>query len=542
MKWFNNIKISYRLSGAFLLMFILIAVIGYDGYVGIKDRQVLLNEVYTTHLPSIDFVIEADRDLQQLLVAERSVIFVNIGTKEFQKQIDDYETNLKQAQDRWNQFKKLTRLDKEKEIIIQYDKAWEEWSKLSRQVVEGRKSDTREGRRLALDLTMGVAGEKFDAMREFLNQLQELSLKQVEEDRASIAASYRKSINFIVSMIVIGCAIALIFAVFISRSITKPIGGSLEFIKTMASGDFSQRIQSDRKDEIGLITDNLNSMSEKVCGMIREIREAAAQVASSSEQLSDSSQLLAGAATEQASNLEETSASVEELAVSIEQNAKSAAETNQVTIQASKEADEGGRAVIDTVQAMKKIAEQIRIVTDIADQTNLLALNAAIEAARAGEMGKGFAVVAVEVRKLAERSQLAAKEISSLAGSSVKQAEFAGGLIQKVVPAIQKASGLVQKISSACSEQTEGAQTIRNAIHELDKTTQQNSSTSEESAAASEELSAQARSLQDLVALFKISEFPGNGRHGDFSSNNSFVSKTMIPRAIPHHQNEWQEL
>jgi hypothetical protein len=83
---------------------------------------------------------------------------------------------------------------------------------------------------------------------------------------------------------------------------------------------------------------------------------------------------------------------------------------------------------------MKKIAEQIGIVDDIADQTNLLALNAAIEAARAGEMGKGFAVVAVEVRKLAERSQLAAKEISTLASESVRMAEEAGQLIEDVVP------------------------------------------------------------------------------------------------------------
>jgi methyl-accepting chemotaxis protein len=172
----------------------------------------------------------------------------------------------------------------------------------------------------------------------------------------------------------------------------------------------------------------------------------------------------------------------------------------------SKEAVDGGKAVNDTILAMKQIASKIGIIDDIAYQTNLLALNAAIEAARAGEHGKGFAVVAAEVRKLAERSQQAAKEIGELAGSSVSTAERAGRLLSEIVPSILKTSELVQEIAAASAEQSDSVVQIGGAMGQLSKATQQNASASEELAATSEELSGQAQQLQDSVAFFKTAE------------------------------------
>jgi methyl-accepting chemotaxis protein len=192
------------------------------------------------------------------------------------------------------------------------------------------------------------------------------------------------------------------------------------------------------------------------------------------------------------------------MSASINQNTENARTTDDMAATSSKEASEGNVAVKETVEAMKQIAAKIGIIDDIAYQTNLLALNAAIEAARAGEQGRGFAVVATEVRKLAERSQVAAQEIGRLAGSSVEMAERAGNLLDAVVPSIRKTSDLVQEIAAASDEQSTGVSQINGAMSQLTQATQQNASASEELAATAEEMGGQAGVLQDLMGFFKV--------------------------------------
>lgn len=202
--------------------------------------------------------------------------------------------------------------------------------------------------------------------------------------------------------------------------------------------------------------------------------------------------------------MEEVSASVEEMAGSIQQNSENSRVTDQIASKASNEAREGGSAVEQTMTAMKDIAGKIGIIDDIAYQTNLLALNAAIEAARAGEHGKGFAVVATEVRKLAERSQVAAQEIGDLASSSVTKAESAGKILNEMVPAISRTSDLVQEITAASQEQSNAVAQINSAMGTLNQQTQQNAAASEELAATSQEMRTHADGLNTLVAFFKL--------------------------------------
>jgi methyl-accepting chemotaxis protein len=289
------------------------------------------------------------------------------------------------------------------------------------------------------------------------------------------------------------------------EAIVDPVNEVMRILAALEEGDLTQNITKNYQGKLQQMRDSANNSVEKLSQSITEVREAATSLANATDQVNATAQSLSQAASEQAASVEETSASVEQMSASIEQISENSKITESIAGEAAKEARAGGEAVGNTVQAMKSIAEKIRIIDDIAYQTNLLALNAAIEAARAGVHGKGFAVVAAEVRKLAGRSQVASQEIGAVASSSVQLAEKAGRLLEEIVPAINKTSDLVQEISAASEEQSSGVAQINLAMNQLSQITQQNASASEELAATSEEMSGQAEQLQQVMSFFRVS-------------------------------------
>ena len=356
-----------------------------------------------------------------------------------------------------------------------------------------------------------VSKEYMPLNRELIAAVDELA--KHESDKMQKLAeeagqTYAETRQLVLAMTAGAAVLALVVAVFITLSVTRPLRVAVDAADRLAAGDLTVDIQATARDEAGQLLAAMKNMIAKLTQVVGDVNGGAQSLASASEEVSATAQSLSQAASEQAAGVEETSASLEQMTASIAQNTENARVTDGMAAQAAREAAEGGDAVKATVAAMQRIAKQIGIIDDIAYQTNLLALNAAIEAARAGEHGKGFAVVAAEVRKLAERSQVAAQEIGEVASSSVELAERAGALLDRMVPNIRKTSDLVQEITAASEEQSAGVGQINAAVGQMSQTTQQNASSSEELAATAEEMSSQAEQLQQAMSFFRLANSP----------------------------------
>jgi methyl-accepting chemotaxis protein len=334
----------------------------------------------------------------------------------------------------------------------------------------------------------------------------ETAQQEVEAAARGQDGSYQSARAAALVLAAVALLVAIGVSLLVTRSIVRPLSTAVGVVERVSRGDLREQVTVTSHDEVGKLLAAVKAMSERLAQIIAEVRAGADALAGASAEVSATAQTLSHGTGEQAASVEETTSSLEEMSASIMQNADSSRQTEAMANEGARNAEEGGKAVSETVTAMRSIAERISIIEEIAYQTNLLALNAAIEAARAGDHGKGFAVVATEVRKLAERAQRAAKEIGALAGKSVTVAQRSGQLMDDLVPTIRKTADLVQEVAAASAEQSAGVAQVSKAMGLVDQVTQRNASAAEELSSTAEEMATQAEALQQLVGFFVVPE------------------------------------
>ena len=293
-----------------------------------------------------------------------------------------------------------------------------------------------------------------------------------------------------------------------------------EKIALVTRGDLTSEIKTKSSDEIGATLKSLAAMNESLKTIVKKVHIATEVVEDAANTISEGNEDLAKRTEVQAVSVEETSAAMEEMTSIVKKNLENAEGADRFAKEARANAVQGESVVNKSVEAMgkindaaKKISEIIKVIDEIAFQTNLLAVNAAVEAARAGEKGRGFAVVAVEVRNLAGRSSQAAKEIYSLIQDTNDKVEEGSNLVNmsgkvfgNISEGINKLADFISEVAATSREHHEGIEEVNKAIIKMDDMTQKNSTLVENVTAASREMVERIEELKEGVGFFNLGD------------------------------------
>ncbi len=274
MKIINNLGIGIKLIIGFSLMILLLVIVGLVGYSSMSKIDKTLDEIFSISMPGMDYLIEADRDMQQALVAERSLFFENSGTAVFKQFVADYHENVDQTYERWTNYTKLATTERELEIIPQFENDFKEWQQVSQRVIDLCQRGDELSKEDAIKLSLSEANDKFNTAREHLNVITEILLQKASDAHDVSTKDYKAKSLGLIFVILFGFLSGVVLIIVIGQGVAKPLKLITNIAQEIGKGNLDNEIHIDQKDEVGKLANafkTLNSALQDKAEMAEKI-------------------------------------------------------------------------------------------------------------------------------------------------------------------------------------------------------------------------------------------------------------------------------
>ncbi len=587
MKSYKDWKLGSKILSGFLIVVVIAGIIGGVGIFSLLRVNSSYNVAYTDSVEALENTEIISAGFQRIRMNLYGFVLAESSAdKEYYlSRIDDFKIEIDTAIANYRQMlagykaeevvQEITMIDQVQENLINF-------GAVRNELIEGPGADP--ARQTEAYEWLKDGGQLRQLALLVDNSLEDLiryNTNYAQDQIASNGALATASAIIIIVCVAIGIILAILIALYISRGISNKVAILVQASNRLALGDVNVNVDSDTKDEIGVLMDSFAMMientreqarlAERIAGgdltvdvkirsefdllgqklhelvennneIMTNIVAASDQVLAGSDQVAAGAQALSQGATEQASSVEELTATITDVAQQLQKNALSALEARNLSEEAGQEVVSSNQQMQKLMAAMQEINQTsqeigkiIKTIEDIAFQTNILALNAAVEAARAGSAGKGFAVVADEVRNLAAKSAEAANNTTDLIRSTLNAIETGSKLSDVTAESLsnvaQKAATVdtrVAEIAQALERESAAIEQIATGVNQISAVVQTNSATSEESAAASEQLAGQAALLKDQISRFRLK----NG------NQNSWLKDSGLAKAVPTREQQ----
>ena len=542
MSWYQDLSFRWKIS---LPLVLICAIFTFSSVLGIVMSANMAKDtdkVGHVFLKQIDYLLQADRDLYQAIMAERALVYIDGSST---TSLDDHESNAGQVKERIGKALALGELNKPEEYKDQFESHYSKWYGASSQVVRYvQNGDVQR----AITLSQGESQDAFDQLRDLIDVIQEQQIEKSEFYTSQALERNKAARQQLILSLIAGLAISIIMVVFVPPLIIRTINFVSDSVESIASGDgdLTARIPVNSRDELGDLAGKFNVFMEKLHALIVNTKQCAERVSDSSAKLSDISDGNKSALAEQKIALDMVVTAVTEMSSAITEVSQNTSQTAMQATSAKDRSAKGLETVNNTVNQIELVSEQVGsvsalisqvesqvndvtsvldVINGVAEQTNLLALNAAIEAARAGEQGRGFAVVADEVRTLASRTQQSTTDIqqmldqlqngveqaveamkssSEAARSTVTVANEAGDALKEIDASVDQIANMSIQIATAVEQQSAVIDEINKNLVLINDQAITTSENAEMTLNASEGLDADSAELMHNVGSFKL--------------------------------------